>query len=93
MMRSVWPFLQVLPLVIALVALLALLAQIAELWLTRQNLLGAGYGFDGPSSAERVILVSAFLRVFVDFVWNLGWAAVVYAAVLWVDARNTEMEA
>ena len=88
-MRQIWPLIQALPLVIAFVALLGLGLQLAEVWLTQQNIIGTGFGYDGPSTAERVILMSAFMNVVINFVSNLGWAAVVFAAVRYIEGKAT----
>lgn len=84
-MQKIWPIMRAMPLVIAFVALLALGVQLVELWLTREHMLGTGFGYTEPGATERIMLMSAFLRVAIDFVWNLGWAAIVYAAILYAE--------
>ena len=86
-MRQSWPLLRALSGVIVFVAILGFVLQVAELWLTRQGVIVAAYGYVDVDMAEGFVLMSAFIGLAINLVWNLGWAAVDHAAVLYVDGK------
>jgi len=84
-MRQLMLIFQTLPMILVFASILALVVQLAEFWQTRQGLAYATTGISGESSAERLIFMSAFLRLILDFLWNLGFAAVILAATNYLE--------
>ena len=87
-MEKFMPLFRALPLIMVFTFVIFLVVQLIEIWMTKQSYANAYIDGSDGFPASRVILMSAYLRVVVDFLWNIGFAALVYAGVTYLETAE-----